>query len=402
MAKILPFKPILPNKKYIGQVSTKSINGYTKEEIEELHLNKNSFIHIVQPDYKVKPGTEGNTNERFKKVNEAFNKALDKGIFTQEKENAFIIYQQETPAKTYTGIIAGASTEDYEKGKIKKHEQTLSAREKIFTDYLKICGFNAEPVLLTYKSHISIDDFIKRTITSTPHLTFKSDDDQTIHSLWLINTADDIQLISDSFTEIDHIYIADGHHRSASSYRLSKQSNEKGILAYFVSDHDIEIYDFNRVVEDLNKLSKSDFINQLKESFAVEKLEELIKPTQKHHFTMYIDGETYLLKLKDTSNMSSAVDALDADILTKKILSPILNIQDLKTDNRISFVSGKYGVKPLKGRVDSGKYRVGFCLYPVSYQELTNIADNEDIMPPKSTWIEPKLRTGLTIYKFND
>lgn len=402
MAKILPFKPILPNKKYIGKVSTRSINNYTNEEIKELHKNPYSFINIVQPDYDENPGTIGNTNNRFEKVNEAFLKALNNEIFQEETADSFIVYQQQTPVKTYVGIIAGASTDDYEKGFIKKHEETISAREKIFTDYLKICGFNAEPVLLTYKAQPGISNFIENTLSKEPSLTFKSEDDQTQHSIWVINKDDELALLTSSFEEVKNIYIADGHHRSASSYRLSQETNEKGILAYFVSDQDIEIYDFNRVVRDLNNLTKDEFLALLETNFEITKLDEIAKPTQKHQFTVYFDGESYSIKLKTAVNENDPIESLDAQILTKFILSPILDIHDLKTDERINFVSGKYGLLPLKSRVDSGKYRVGFCLHPVSYEELTAIADNNAIMPPKSTWIEPKLRTGLTIYKFHE
>jgi uncharacterized protein (DUF1015 family) len=407
MVKITPFKAILPHKNFVDKVSTKSINTYTPAELKEIHnSNKYSFLNVIQPDYfdvvKAKP----NSTEKFLKINSKFNTFLSKGIFEESNKAAIFIYTQKKGEKSYTGIIGGASTDDYEVGIIKKHEQTLAKREKVFTKYLKTCGFNAEPVLLTYEKSKSIDEIINNTIASSLPLFNFISENETNHIIWKIDDEIQIQKIQEEFKKINKVYIADGHHRSASSYLFSKEHPENklasSILSYFVSDEEIEIFDFNRVVKDLNELNLTEFLTKLSVTFNIKKIDsELTKPTQKHEFSMYIEKQYYRLNFKtELLNNTGIIDKLDAQILTNYILHPILGIADLKTNKRINFVSGKHGLNSLKKRIDSNKYKVGFCLHPVSYNELEQIADNDLIMPPKSTWIEPKLRTGLTIYKF--
>lgn len=407
MVKITPFKAILPNKKFVELVSTKSINTYTPEELDTIHKsNKYSFLNVIQPDYFDTVKAKPNSTERFLKINTKFKEFLTLNIFEECEEDALFIYTQKIGDKSYTGIIGGASTQDYETGVIKKHEETLEKREKIFTKYLKTCGFNAEPVLLTYKRSKAIDSIINTVISNTSPLYNFITENETTHIIWKIDDKEEVKQIQEEFKKINKVYIADGHHRSASSYLFSKKHPENkfatGILSYFVSDEEIEIFDFNRIVKDLNGLNLNDFLAKLSVNFDIQKMDiDLTKPTKKHEFSMYIENQFYTLKFKqELLNNTGIINKLDAQILTDYILNPILGIKNLKTDKRINFISGKHGLDSLKKRIDSNKYKVGFCLYPVSYTELEQIADNDLIMPPKSTWIEPKLRTGLTIYKF--
>lgn len=407
MVKITPFKAILPNKKFVELVSTKSINTYSPEELDTIHKsNKYSFLNVIQPDYFDTVKAKPNSTERFLKINAKFKEFLTLNIFEECEEDALFIYTQKIRDKSYTGIIGGASTQDYETGVIKKHEETLEKREKIFTKYLKTCGFNAEPVLLTYKRSKAIDSIINTVISNTSPLYNFTTENETTHIIWKIDDKEEVKQIQEEFKKINKVYIADGHHRSASSYLFSKKHPENkfatGILSYFVSDEEIEIFDFNRIVKDLNGLNLNDFLAKLSVNFDIKKMDaDLTKPTKKHEFSMYIENQFFTLKFKEKLlNNTGIINKLDAQILTDYILNPILGIKNLKTDKRINFISGKHGLDSLKKRIDSNKYKVGFCLYPVSYTELEQIADNDLIMPPKSTWIEPKLRTGLTIYKF--
>ena len=397
MAKVFPFKSIVPNQAYIGKVSTRSINTYTKKQLKKKHDNPLSFVHVVQPDYNEDDYTSANTPERFTKVRNKFQEFFDNGYFVQEQNPVIYVYQQRFNDRSYTGIIAGASAKDYENGIIKKHEDTLEKREEIFTEYLNICGFNAEPVLLAHPSHDGLKEIIRKTIENKPNIYLQSSDG-TLHNLWKIDDESIIANIQVCFEEIPSIYIADGHHRSASSHRLYKQTGEDFILSYFISENEVDIYDFNRVVKNLNGLEKDQFLEKLSDNFTNRTLE---KPVKKGDFSIYIDNEFYTLSFKKDYTTFPTQKQLDAQILTDYILSPILGIHNLKNDDNIDFISGKHGLTTLKKSIDSGNFRLGVCLFPVSYEELTKIADNQLSMPPKSTWIEPKLRTGLTIYKFN-
>lgn len=401
MAKVFPFKSIVPNKAYVGQVSTRSINTYTKKQLKKKHANPLSFVHVVQPDYNEADQSTANTTERYEKVKDKFNEFLANGYFVQEQDPVMYVYQQRFNDRSYTGIVAGASAKDYEDGIIKKHEDTLEKREEVFTEYLRVCGFNAEPVLLAHPAHEGLKDIIKKIIENQPEIFLQSGDG-TLHNLWKISEENTIKAIQQCFSEMSSIYISDGHHRTASSHRLYQQTGEEFVLSYFISENEVDIYDFNRVIKNLNGLDKEQFLEKLSENFAITRESKpLTKPIKKGNFSLYIDNEFYTLSFKLDYLSFPTQKQLDAQILTDYILSPILGIHNLKNDDNIDFISGKHGLTSLKKAVDSGEFRLGVCLYPVSYDELTKIADNNLSMPPKSTWIEPKLRTGLTIYKFN-
>ena len=332
----------------------------------------------------------------------------------QDNLAAYYIYQQIKEDNTYTGIIGCSSIDDYLNGVIKIHEQTLTEREQKLKEYLEVCDFNAEPVLFSYPNDKVIDTITQRTIANDATFDFTTTD-RVRHKLWVLNDTKQVKEIEDRFAKIPAIYIADGHHRSASSSLLGKSRKEKNkkhtgneaynfYLGVFFPEDQLKIYDFNRVVKDLNGLSTVDFIKKLSEKFEVqEKGKEIYKASSLHNFSLYVDGKWYSLSAKkNTIDNNSPVGSLDASILTEQILSPILNIHDLKTDKRIAFVSGIRGMQELQAQVDSGKMKAAFGLFPVAMSQLKLIADTNNIMPPKSTWVEPKMRSGLVIYSLAD
>jgi uncharacterized protein (DUF1015 family) len=300
--------------------------------------------------------------------------------------------------------------EDHQNGHIKVHEETLTAREEKFKDYLKICRINAEPVLLTYPDDLSIDLVMDRYMIERPEYEF-STADKTLHKLWVIDRIEDIRLVTNAFNNIDDLYIADGHHRTASSALLSRELASEDercdhFMAYFVPESELRIYDFNRVIRDLNGLELKEFLVVIAQKFSISEVPgDVFKPEEEHTFGMYCEGKWFKLEfkgdLKGLRENGPAAD-LDAQILSSLILEPILSIGDLKTDDRVDFVDGVRGMPALMKKVDSGKYKVAFALFPVSVERLKKLADAGGIMPPKSTWIEPKLRSGLTIYAFDD
>ncbi|OFY93243.1 MAG: hypothetical protein A3K10_00655, partial [Bacteroidetes bacterium RIFCSPLOWO2_12_FULL_31_6] len=301
----------------------------------------------------------------------------------------------------------------YFNGVIKIHEQTLTDREEKLMHYLEVCDFNAEPVLFSYPNDNVIDELTAKSIQTEPVYDFTTTD-RVRHKLWLVNDSKIVSTIQERFSKIPAVYIADGHHRSASSGLLGKMRREKNpnytgkepynyYLGVFFPETQLKIFDFNRVVRDLNDLSVSDFIKKLSEKFTIEEKEELYKPSKKHNFSMYLEGKWYSLDAKkEIVHNEEPVGSLDASILTEHILSPILNVHDLKTDKRIGFVSGIKGMKELKHQVDKWNFKVAFGLYPVEMEQLKHIADTNNIMPPKTTWVEPKMRSGLVIYSLSE
>jgi uncharacterized protein (DUF1015 family) len=320
------------------------------------------------------------------------------------------VYQQIKENYSYTGIIGVSSIDDYLNGTIKIHEQTITDREEKLMHYLEVCDFNAEPVLICHPENDRINTIINQVKKDSPYFDFTTAD-KVRHKLWQINNEAMNLSIEQGFEELGAIYIADGHHRSASSallgkYRRMQLPQYKGnepfnyfLCAYF-SESQLHIYDFNRVVSDINNLYEIDFINKIKEKFEVTEMGETIyKPAHLHNMSMYLGGKWYSLTVKSKYiNDSDPVGALDAALLSEHILSPVLNIHDLKTDKRVIFVNGTKGLEELKNHVDGGKMKVAFALYPVVLEQLKRIADNNCIMPPKSTYIEPKLRSGLLVY----
>lgn len=414
MATIIPFKGIRPAKDKVHLVASRSVDSYSKADLnDKLRGNPFTFLHVINPDFNDGKSTKPGSDERLRKVKAQYISFLEQDIFVSDEKPCYYIYQQQKEGNVYTGIIGCSSIDDYFNGVIKIHEQTLTEREEKLKHYLEVCDFNAEPVLFSYPNDAVLDELIFKFVLSEPTYDFTTTD-RVRHKLWVVNDTAHVKQIQERFSKVSAVYIADGHHRSASSALLGKSRREANpsytgnesynfYLGVFFSETQLKIFDFNRVVKDLNGLSSSDFVNKLTEKFIVtEKGAKLYKPIKKHNFGMYLDGTWYSLDAKaEIVNNEEPVGSLDASLLTEHILSPVLNIHDLKTDKRIAFVSGIKGMTELKGQVDSGRFRVAFALYPVEMSQLKHIADTNNIMPPKTTWVEPKMRSGLVIYSLS-
>ncbi len=414
MATVLPFKALRPANDKVHLVASRSVDGYNTPELKDkLTANPYSFLHVINPDFndgiKTKPGSK----ERLQKVKKRFKQFISQKIFLQEEGACYYLYRQIKNDNTYIGIIGCTSIDDYINGVIKVHEQTLTQREEKLKDYLEVCEFNAEPVLFCYPNNELIDALCLDVMTYRADYDFTTTD-TVRHTLWVINKQKSVKLITEQFAAIPAIYIADGHHRSASAALLGKhrRQNNKAYtgkeaynyyLGIFFPENQLKIYEYNRFVKDLNGLSVKELIQKITKSFDVTEINDTIfKPTKQHQLSMYIDGKWYKLVAKNgVFKSDNPVGSLDASILTEHILYPIFNIHDLKTDKRIGFVPGIKGAQALKQVVDEGKAAVAFGLYPVTMQHLKWIADTNNIMPPKSTWVEPKMRSGLVVYSFD-
>jgi len=411
MAEIKPFKAVRPTKDKVAFVSSRSYQEYSKKELEAaLSFNPFSFLHIINPGFKYDKQVSGEA--RFKMVHNRYLEFLEDNIFLKDSMDSFYIYQIEKNDFRCCGIFCATSVKDYRENIIKKHEDTLSKREQLFANYLKTVEFNAEPVLMTYADKSSIEAIIAKEKENKPEYFFTSPD-KIKHSLWVVSDRTTIKAIQQEFVSIDALYIADGHHRSASSNLLasiSEKSNPEHtgeepynyFMSYLIPESEIRIYEFNRMVKDLNGLTKEEFLIRLDTFFRITKKGNVLyKPRKKHHFSMYLDGEFYSLFLrKKVYRFTDELSKLDTQILYKTVLEPILGITDLRTDDRIRYGYGKHNVIKMKDEIDQGHFKVGFGLVPLTIDELKAIADAGLVMPPKSTYIEPKLRSGMAIYEF--
>lgn len=411
MAIVKPFKAVRPSRDKVALVSSKSYEAYTPAELgAKLDFNPFTFLHIINPGYKYHQEITG--EQRFQMVHNRYEEFKENGIFIQDEQPTFYIYESSDYYNSFCGIIAANSVEDYQNGLIKKHEGTLHRREVLFETYLKVTGFNAEPVLLMYKDNEDFNRFIDSVKQERPEYEF-STTDKKLHRLWLVNQKEEIEKITNFFDTINALYIADGHHRTASSALLAEdlkaenpnhngKENYNFFMSYLIPESHLKISEFNRLIKDLNGLSKEEFLIELDTFFRIEnKGQHLYKPTRKHHFSMYLDGEFYSLYLrKNQYTFDDSLSKLDTEILYRTILKPILGIEDLNNDNRIGYTNNKLDILSIKTNVDSGKFKVGFGLVPISISEMKEIADAELKMPPKTSYIEPKLRSGLTLYEF--
>ena len=411
MAKIIPFRAVRPSRDKVGLVASRPFQEYTVEEVTfQLEHNPFSFLHIINPGYKFQKEISG--SERFQLVKNRYLEFKEEGVFIQDEKPAYYIYKTVSRNQTYCGIIAATSADDYENNVIRKHEDTISHREKLFKDYLNTVGFNTEPVLLTYPDSEVINQITSEVMQQRPEYEFSSLN-RDVHYLWVVDDPALTEQIETEFKKLKAVYIADGHHRSASSWLLAKESREQNpehkgteaynyFLSYLIAESNLKLYEFNRLVRDLNGLSKKEFLMQLDEWFRIENRgSEFYKPSKKHHFSMYLDGEFYSLYLRKTNyEFTDSMSALDPYILFTKILKPLLGIEDLKNDLRISYLPGRNDSLQVKQAVDEGEFAVGFGMLPLTFAEIKQIADEGLTMPPKSTCIEPKLRSGLTVYEF--
>lgn len=415
MAKVIPFKAIRPQNDKVHLVASRSVDGYNPSELrDKLSGNPFSFLHVINPDFEDGVRTKPGSKERLLKVKNHFKKFIRENVFLRDESPCYYLYRQIKEDNEFIGIIACTSIDDYMNGVIKIHEQTLTHREEKLKDYLEICEFNAEPVLFCYPNDMVIDTLSDEIATTRPDYDFTTAD-KVRHTLWVINNKENVKLLMNRFATIPNIYIADGHHRSASATLLGKlrRSTRKSYtgeeafnyyLGIFFPETHLKIYDYNRVVRDLNGLSVNEIKNRLQTHFTISEITANdFKPTKKHQLSMYVDNHWYALDAKESIyNPKDPIDSLDSAILTKYILSPIFDISDLRTDKRIAFVPGVRGSSELKKQVDEGKAAIAFGLFPVTMEHLKWIADTNNIMPPKTTWIEPKMRSGLIIYSLEE
>lgn len=396
MAIVRPFKAIRPTRDKANLVATRSYLSYSDETLKEkLEHNPFTFLHIINPNIK-KKGIN-----KFNAVKAKFNDFKEAGFFITEDTETFYIYQQKNENQTFEGIIGATAVADYLNGNIKKHEHTITAREKMFESYLDTTGFNAEPVLLCHQKNTDITNLIQYYKVTRAEYEFATTD-KTIHKLWLVNSTKDINIIINSFKNIDNLYIADGHHRSASSALLAQNSTKKNspyFMSFLIDENQLNIINFNRLIKHTNGLTSYELIAEIKKSYTViEKGSIPYSPTFTDEISMYIRGTWYSLVALPENIEQDCVSRLDPAILSNNILAPILNITDEKTDENISFESGTTPLSIIANKIDSGEYEIAFILKPISISALKEVADNNRFMPPKSTYIEPKLRSGLTIY----
>lgn len=412
MAKIIPFKAVRPTRDKVNLLAARSYDSYTAAQVESrLRDNPFSFLHIVNPGYRFQKEISG--KQRYGLVKNRYQEFKEDGIFIQDEKPSFYIYKiVNRDGLVFHGIVGAASVQDYEDDIIKKHEDTLEFREDILKEYLKTIGFNAEAVLLTYPDNDTLAGIINEIMENRPEYEFTTTYRDT-HYLWNVDDEALVKKIQNIYAEMPALYIADGHHRSSSSYLLAKELKEENphhtgqeaynyFMCYLIPESDLKIYEFNRLVKDLNGLKKDEFLIKLDEYFRIENRGlDYYRPTEKHHFSMYLDGEFYSLHLrKGKYQINNALDSLDAYILYVTILKPLLGIEDLRNDQRIEYSHGKRELAYVQTVVDSGAFEVGFGLLPVTTEELKKIADEGLKMPPKSTYIEPKLRSGVTVYEF--
>lgn len=405
MAKIIPFKAVRPSPDKVGLVTCRNYEDYSAAELAAwLNFNPYSFLHVINPAYANVQSIS--LDKRFKGVALKYKDFKDENIFIQEERPAFYLYEINTKNKIFTGIIAGTSIKDYQNNHIKKHEDTLEYRVEMFKNYLHQTRFNTEPVLITYPDSIELTTWILLKKQNEPLSQFSTTNKEK-HTLWKIDTQSDIDWLADHFENIPDLYIADGHHRSASAEMLYKDDKHLGnpnldyFMSFLIAESNVKIYEFNRIIKDLNNYSKEDFLKKIAQHFIIKaKEQELWKPQNKFEFGMYLDGNFYALFYKNEKIKSdSFLENLDAQILYDTILNPILGIEDLRNDERIKYIPGKQSITAIKEVIDEGNYKVGFMLYPSDISEIKTLADNNLIMPPKSTYIEPKFRSGLIVYE---
>ena len=411
MPKVKPFRGLRPPKDLVEQVESRPYDVLDSEEARaEAGNNEKSLYHIIKPEINFPEGTSEYDPRVYDSAAEQFEKFQKYGWLLQDEQENYYLYAQTMNGKTQYGIVLCAHVDDYMNGNIKKHELTRRDKEDDRMKHVRITNANIEPVFLAFRHNDVLAELIKKYAAQEPVYHFKAPVDGFIHQFWVIDNKEDQDAITEEFSKMDSLYIADGHHRSAAAARVGAEKGEKegrGEHDYYMAvcfpAEQLTILDYNRVVKDLNGLSEEDFLKALEKNFTVAcKGEENYRPQKMHEFSLYVGGKWYSLEAKPgTFNENDPIGVLDVDISSRLILDEILNIKDLRSDKRIDFVGGLRGLGELKRRVDSGEMKMALALYPVSMQQIMDIADSGNIMPPKATWFEPKLRSGLVIHKLD-
>jgi uncharacterized protein (DUF1015 family) len=411
MAILKPFKGIRPKKELVKNIACRPYDVLDEKEARlETKGDKNSFYHVIKPEIDFPDDFDHYAPEIYKKGKENFDRMFKEGIFFQDSQDCYYIYAQSMDGRKQYGIVGCAAVDDYLNDVIKKHELTRPDKEEDRKNHVRVSGLNYEPVFFAYPQVKKLDELVAHITTAAPEYDFITDDGIG-HQFWIVNNHNDINIITEEFAKIKNTYVADGHHRTAAAALVGKERREQNpnhtgkeeynyFLAVHFPDNQLKIMDYNRVIKDLNGFTTQQFIEKLKENFSVEeKGEKEYRPAKLHEFSMYMDGLWYKLNAKaGTYNDNDPIGVLDVTILSEKVLAPLLNIIDLRKDKRLDFVGGLRGLGELKRRVDSGEMKVAFALYPVTMKQLIDIADNNLIMPPKVTWFEPKLRSGLVLH----
>ena len=404
MSKIIPFKAVRPTPDKVALVTCRNYDDYSPAELASwLNFNPYSFLHVINPAYV--HSQKITLDKRFKGVIHKYQDFKNDRIFIEEEKAVFFLYEIKTKVQTYIGFVAGTSIEDYKNNVIKKHEDTLQYRVEYFKDYLHQTGFNTEPVLITYPDNETLNNWIVEKKKSEPIYNYATTNKEK-HQLWKIETDEEILWLQNEFEKIPELYIADGHHRSASAELLYDEDKHLGnqnlnyFMSFLIAESNVKIYEYNRIIRDLNGFRKDVFLEKLAEHFIIkDKEQELWKPQSKFEFGMYLDEHFYALFYKQENKQPSILENLDAQILYDKVLQPLLGIEDLRNDERIEYIPGKQSISTIKELVDEGEFEVGFMLFPSDISEIKALADNNLIMPPKSTFIEPKFRSGLLVYE---
>lgn len=410
MAIIKPFRGFRPSKKAELVASPPYDVLNSKEAREMAKGNPLSFLHIVKPEIDLPENVDLYDAQVYAKGRENLDKFIAHGTLMQDRKPCLYIYAQTMNGRTQYGLVAAVSAEEYDKGLIRKHELTRKDKEEDRTRHIETLGATTGPAFLTYPDRKDLDDKIA-SLTAAPAVYHFTTSDGITHDFWVIHEDKDIEFISAIFKDIAVLYIADGHHRSASAANVARRKKAENayhtgqesynyFLAVIFPAGQLYVMDYNRLVKDLNSLSEEEFFAKLAEKFDIEPSGKA-KPENRHEFGMYLSGKWYTLRAKQgIFDEHDPVDALDVSILQKHVLAPILGIGDPRTDKRINFVGGIRGLKELEKEVNCGDYKLAFSMYPTSIEELIKVADANLIMPPKSTWFEPKLRSGLIIYKY--
>lgn len=415
MATIKPFKGIRPPKELIEQIESRPYDVLNSEEArEEAKGNEKSLYHIIKPEIDFEVGTSEYDPRVYEQAAKNFKNFQEKGWLVQDEKDHYYIYAQTMNNKTQYGLVVGAYVNDYLDGTIKKHELTRKDKEEDRMKHVRVCDANIEPVFFAYPDNAALDQLIMRYAATAPEYDFIAPIDGFRHQFWIVENTEDINLITAEFEKMPALYIADGHHRSAAAAlvgaeKAKQNPNHKGdeeynyFMAVCFQASQLTILDYNRVVTDLNGLTEQEFLTQLEKDFVVEdKGTDIYRPNALHNFSLYLNKHWYSLTAKDgTFDNSDPIGVLDVDISSRLIFDSILGIKDFRTDKRIDFVGGLRGLEELKRRVDSGEMQMALALYPVSMQQIMDIANTGNIMPPKATWFEPKLRSGLVIHKLS-